>query len=85
MDIQTLDALDQKIGKLLGKLAELQDENRRVTGELNTLRADFAQSQKDLEDAKKRCDSLLENQRDLSKEEQIKTRISALLEKLEAA
>lgn len=85
MDIQTLDALDQKIARLLGKLTELQEENRRVAGELSTLRADQVQAQKDLEEARKRCEALEENQRDPQKEELIRTRISALLEKLEAA
>ncbi|MBK6910148.1 MAG: cell division protein ZapB [bacterium] len=85
MDIQTLDALDQKIARLLDKMAELQDENRRVSGELATLRSEFTQSQKDLDESRRKCDSLLENQRDPQKEELIRTRISALLEKLEAA
>lgn len=85
MDIQTLDALDQKIARLLTKLTELQDENRKITGELNTLRQEHVQSVKDLEETRRRCTALEDNQRDPQKEELIRTRISALLEKLEAA
>jgi chromosome segregation ATPase len=85
MDIQTLDALDQKIARLLTKLTELQDENRKITGELTTLRQQQAQTVKDLEESRRKCETLEENQRDPQKEELIRTRISALLEKLEAA
>ncbi|MCB1061053.1 MAG: cell division protein ZapB [Calditrichaeota bacterium] len=85
MDIQTLDALDQKIARLLSKLTELQEENHKMSGELNTLRQQQAQATKDLEESRRRCETLEENQRDPQKEELIRTRISALLEKLEAA
>lgn len=85
MDIQTLDALDQKIARLLTKLSELQDENKKITGELNTLRQQHELSIKDLDDTRRRCEALKDNQRDPQKEELIRTRISALLEKLEAA
>ena len=85
MAIQAHDAIEQEIARLLDKMAELQDENRRVSGELATLRSEFTQSQKDLDESRRKCDSLLENQRDPQKEELIRTRISALLEKLEAA
>ena len=44
MDIQTLDALDQKIARLLSKLTELQEENHKMSGELNTLRQQQAQA-----------------------------------------
>jgi len=85
MDIQTLDALDQKIARLLTKLTELQTENRKISGELNTLRQQHDVTVKELDDAKRKCETLSENQRDVQTEELIRTRISALLEKLEAA
>lgn len=85
MDIQTLDALDQKIARLLTKLTELQTENRKITGELNTLRQQHDVAVKELDDTKRKCEKLSENQRDPQTEEIIRTRISALLEKLEAA
>ncbi len=85
MDIQTLDALDQKIARLLKKLSELQEQNRSISGELNTLRQQHEKSTKELEEYRNQCETLRENQRDPQKEELIRTRISALLEKLEAA
>ena len=85
MDIQTLDALDQKIARLLTKLTELQDENKKISSELNTLRQQHDVTVKELDDSKRKCDKLSENQRDVQTEELIRTRISALLEKLEVA
>ncbi len=85
MDIQTLDALDQKIARLLTKLSQLQDENKKISGELNTLRQQHEQSAKELDEMRRRCEALQDNQRDPQKEELIRTRISALLEKLETA
>ncbi len=85
MDIQTLDALDQKIARLLTKLTELQDENKKISSELSTLRQQHDATVKELDDSKRKCDKLSENQRDVQTEELIRTRISALLEKLEVA
>ena len=85
MDIQTLDALDQKIARLLTKLTELQTENKKMSSELNTLRQQHDVTVKELDDTKRKCDKLSENQRDVQTEELIRTRISALLEKLETA
>lgn len=85
MDIQTLDALDQKIARLLTKLTELQAENKKISSELNTLRQQHDVTVKELDDTKRKCDKLSENQRDVQTEELIRTRISALLEKLETA
>ncbi|MBL0060214.1 MAG: cell division protein ZapB [bacterium] len=85
MDIQTLDALDQKIARLLTKLTELQAENKKMSSELNTLRQQHDVTVKELDDTKRKCDKLSENQRDVQTEELIRTRISALLEKLETA
>ncbi len=85
MDIQTLDALDQKIARLLTKLTELQTENKKISSELNTLRQQHDVTAKELDDTKRKCDKLSENQRDVQTEELIRTRISALLEKLETA
>jgi len=85
MDIQTLDALDQKIARLLTKLTELQDDNKKISSELTTLRQQHDVTVKELDDTKRKCDKLSENQRDVQTEELIRTRISALLEKLETA
>lgn len=85
MDIKTLDALDQKIARLLTKLSELQDENRKLNGEITTLRQQHETTAKELDETKRKCEKLLENQRDPQTEELIRSRISALLEKLEAA
>ncbi len=85
MDIQTLDALDQKIARLLTKLTELQDDNKKISSELTTLRQQHDVTVKELDDTKRKCDKLSENQRDAQTEELIRTRISALLEKLETA
>lgn len=85
MDIQTLDALDRKISLLLTKLTELQTENRKMSSDLATLRQEHDLSVKELDESRRQCESLLENQRDPQTEELVRTRITALLEKLETA
>ncbi|MCB9357071.1 MAG: cell division protein ZapB [Calditrichaeota bacterium] len=85
MDIQTFDALDQKVTRLLNKMSELQTRNRELETELSELRSDQTVSEQELKDLRQKCASLEENQRDPQREELIRTRISALLEKLETA
>jgi chromosome segregation ATPase len=85
MDIQTFDALDQKISRLLSKLTELQDQNHTLETEVAKLRQVQTAATTELESLRKKCAALEENQRDPQREELIRTRIASLLEKLEAA
>ncbi|MBK6766815.1 MAG: cell division protein ZapB [bacterium] len=85
MDIQTFDALDQKISRLLSKLTELQTQNQSLESEVAKLRSQHAVSTTELETLRRKCAALEENQRDPQREELIRSRIAALLDKLEVA
>lgn len=85
MDIQTFDALDQKVTRLLTKLNDLQSQNRELEGMVETLRTQQSAAAQELDLLRRKCASLEENQRDPHREELIRSRIAALLDKLEAA
>lgn len=85
MDIRSLDALDEKIGRLLQKLETMQDDRARLEREVTELSDRYANAMKELDTARKRAAELEENQRDVGQEELIRSKIAALLSKLEAA
>jgi chromosome segregation ATPase len=85
MDIRSLDALDEKIGRLLQKLETMQDDRARLEREVNELSDRYTNAMKELDTARKRTADLEENQRDPGQEELIRSKIAALLSKLEAA
>ncbi|MCC6476778.1 hypothetical protein IT157_06940 [bacterium] len=85
MDIRSLDALDEKIGRLLRKLESMQEDRARLEREIGELAERHADAMKELDSARKRAAELEENQRDPGQEELIRSKIAALLSKLEAA
>lgn len=85
MDAKPFEALEAKITLVLERLKTTQTEKSALQEEVSLWRSRYEEAVQQLEELSRERDSLKKNQRDPETEELIKTKISALLAKLEAA
>jgi FtsZ-binding cell division protein ZapB len=85
MDIKAFEALETKINRVLDRVRVLQDEKQQLQRKISELESRHFETVRELETARHERDSLVQNQRNPEHEEMIRTKITALLEKLEAA
>jgi FtsZ-binding cell division protein ZapB len=85
VDAKPFDALEAKINLVLERLKTAQTEKSSLQEEVALWRSRYEDATNQLEELSRERDSLKKNQRDPETEELIRTKISALLAKLEAA
>lgn len=85
MDSKPFEALEAKINLVLDKLQTVQAEKSELQKLADDWQLKYEEAAEQLATAQKERDRLLANQRDTEQEDLIKTKISALLAKLEAA
>lgn len=85
MDSKPFEALEAKVNLVLDKLRSAQVERGELEQLVSDWRTKYEQAIEQLAETARERDKLLENQRDSEQEELIKSKISSLLAKLEAA
>ncbi|MBI5059026.1 hypothetical protein HZB60_04495 [candidate division KSB1 bacterium] len=85
MDAKPFETLEAKINLVLERLKASQTEKGALQEEVSLWKSRYEEAVKQLEELTRERDSLQKNQRDPATEELIRTKISALLAKLEAA
>jgi FtsZ-binding cell division protein ZapB len=84
-DTQPIEALEAKISQVLEHLAALQSERNELQKQVAELQSQHQAAARQLDELSRERDALKRNQRDPQQEELIRTKITALLAKLEAA
>ena len=85
IDSQPIEALEAKIAKVLERLSALQAERAELQKQVTTWQSRYEETARQLDELSRERDALKRNQRDPEQEELIRTKITALLAKLEAA
>jgi len=85
IDPQPFEALETKIGQVLDRLSVLQSERNELQKQASMWQSRYEETARQLDEISRERDSLKRNQRDSGQEELIRTKITALLAKLEAA
>ena len=85
IDTQPIDALETKIAQVLERLVTLQSERNELQKQISAWESRCEETARQLELVTRERDALKRNQRDPQQEELIRTKITALLAKLEAA
>ena len=85
IDTKPLETLEMKIAQVLERVQSLQTERGELQRQLATLRAQCDEATRQLDEVARERDALRRNQRDPEQEELIRSKITALLAKLEAA
>jgi FtsZ-binding cell division protein ZapB len=85
MDSKSFETLEVKIVQVLDRLQSVQTERAELQRQVEQLQLKYEDAAKQVEDLTRECDLLKRNQRDVEQEELIRSKINALLAKLEAA
>ncbi len=85
MDTKSLEILETKIAQVLERVQTLQSERNALQQQAATWQSQYEETAKQLDAVTRERDSLRHNQRDPEQEELIRSKITALLAKLEAA
>ena len=85
IDTKPLEALESKITQILERVQKLQVERNELQSQFAALQTQCDETTRQLEEVARERDTLKRNQRDVEQEELIRTKITALLAKLEAA
>jgi predicted nuclease with TOPRIM domain len=85
VDAKPFETLEAKVNLVLEKLKSAQAEKGELQKEVGDWRSKYEEAIEQLAETARERDRLLSNQRDSEQEELIKSKISALLAKLEAA
>ena len=84
MDLESFEILEQKIGKILQKVEILKEEKGELQERYNERQSRNAELTRELEEIREKRDTMKDNQRDKEQEALIRTKITALLEKIES-
>ena len=84
-DTQPFEALEAKITQVLERLKALHTERNELQKQVTAWQSRCEEAKRQLDEVSRERDSLRHNQRDHEQEELIRTKIAALLAKLEAA
>ncbi len=85
MDSLPFEALETKINLVLDRLKTLQTEKNELQKQVEIWQSRCQEAEERLDELTRERDALAQNQRNPEQEELIRTRITALLAKLEAA
>jgi FtsZ-binding cell division protein ZapB len=85
VNTESFEALEAKIIEVLGRLKSLQAEKSELQKQVDALQARVQDAARQVEELTHERDALRSNQRDVEQEELIRSKITALLNKLEAA
>ncbi len=85
MDPKPFEALEAKINLTLDRLKSAQKEKGDLQEQVTQWKTRYEEAVRQLESVISERDKLMQNQRDLDQEEMIRSKITALLAKLEAA
>ncbi len=85
MDAKPFETLEAKINLVLERMKSVQKEKGDLQEQLAQWKTKYEEAIQQLEELTNERDTLRTNQRDLDQEEMIRSKITALLAKLEAA
>lgn len=85
MDARSFETLEAKINEVLERLGTLQAEKQELQRQVEVWRGRVEEAERKIEELTREKDALRLNQRDTEQEELIRSKIEALLSKLEAA
>jgi FtsZ-binding cell division protein ZapB len=85
VDTKPFEVLEEKINKILSRLETLQIEKKELESQAQNWQARYEEIAEQLEQVTHERDELKSNQRDVEQEEIIRSKITALLAKLEAS
>jgi FtsZ-binding cell division protein ZapB len=84
MDLESFEILEKKIGKILQKVETLKSEKGELQERYNDLQSRYTELSRELAEAREERDSMKANQRDPEQEALIRSKITALLDKIES-
>ena len=84
MDLESFEILEKKIGKILQKVDTLKTEKGELQERYNDLQSRYTQVTRELEETREQRDSMKANLRDPEQEALIRSKITALLDKIES-
>ena len=85
IDTQPIEALEAKIEEVLERMRTLQAERDELQKQVTAWQTRYEESERQLNEMARERESLKRTQRDPEQEELIRSKITALLAKLEAA
>jgi FtsZ-binding cell division protein ZapB len=85
LDQRSLETLESRINAVLDRLQTLQTEKQELQQQVASLQSRYEDAARRVDELTSECEGLRSNQRDLEQEQVIRTKITALLAKLEAA
>jgi FtsZ-binding cell division protein ZapB len=85
VDSRSFEVLEHKIIEVLDRLKTVQEEKADLQRQFDALKAQYDESAQQVEDLTREREVLQRNQRNVEQEELIRSKISALLAKLETA
>jgi chorismate mutase len=85
IDLTSIDVLESKIAQVLERLSSMQAERSDLLRQVTEWKSRYEETGRQLEEVSRERDTLKRNQRDPEQEELVRTKITALLAKLEAA
>ncbi len=84
-DTQPIEALEAKIAQVLERLGSLQAERNELQKQVSAWQTRYEETSHQLDEIRQEREVLKRNQRNTEQEELIRSKITALLAKLEAA
>jgi FtsZ-binding cell division protein ZapB len=85
VDTKPFEVLEEKINQVLIRLETLQVEKKELEDQVLKLRTQYEEAAQKLDEVTRERDDLRDNQRDTEQEEIIRSKITALLAKLETS
>jgi FtsZ-binding cell division protein ZapB len=85
VDTKSFEALEAKISQVVDRLKNLQSEKLELVKQIENLQARCDETARQVEELTREREVLKRNQRDTDQEELIRSKIAALLTKLETA
>lgn len=85
VDSEAFEALEEKITQVVDRLKTVQGEKLELQKQLDVMRAQCEEAARQVEELTREREALKRNQRNTEQEELIRSKISALLAKLETA
>jgi len=85
VDSDAFEALEEKITQVVDRLQTVQGEKLELQRQLEEMRTQYEEASRQVEELTREREALKRNQRNTEQEELIRSKISALLAKLETA
>ena len=85
MDPKSLETLELKISQVLERVKMLQSEKQELQKQVAGLQSRYDEAAQQVEQLTRECEVLKRNQRDVKQDELIRSKITALLAKLDSA